>query len=47
VLRLLRSPGRQGPAPLTRLLALVVVVAMIALAAPLLVGAVGWVLSLL
>lgn len=47
VLRLLQEPRGGRPAPLTRLIALLVVVAMVSLAAPAVIPVVGWVLSLL
>ena len=45
MLRLLRAPGTRGPAPLTRLLAVVVLIAMVGVSAPILLRAAGWVLE--
>ena len=45
MLRLLRAPGTRGAAPLTRLLAVVVLIAMVGVAAPILLSAAGWLLE--
>jgi hypothetical protein len=47
VLRMLREAGTGRPGPLARLLAVLVLVGMVALAAPVLIPVVGWVISLL
>jgi len=45
MLRLLRAPGTRGPAPLTKLLAVLVLLALLGAAAPVLLRAAGWVLG--
>lgn len=46
-LRMLREPGTGRPAPLARLLALLVVLGMLAIGAPALLTALGWLFALL
>lgn len=47
LLRMLREPRTGRPAPLARLLALIVVVGLVAITAPVLLPLVGWVVGLL
>ena len=47
LLRMLREPRTGRPAPLARLLALLVVVGLVAITAPVLLPLVGWVVGLL
>lgn len=47
VLRMLREPGTGKPGPLARLVAVLILVALVAISAPVLVLVVGWVVRLL
>jgi hypothetical protein len=47
LLRMLREPGTGRPAPLARLLALLLVLGMIGISVPVLLPLVGWLLALL
>ena len=47
LLRMLREPGTGRPGPLARLLAVLLVIGLVALSAPVLVPVVRWVVSLL
>jgi hypothetical protein len=47
LLRLMRDPANRGPAPLARLVALVLLVGLVAMSAPVLIPVVRWVVNLL
>ena len=47
LLRMMRDPGTGRPAPLARLLAILLVVGLVALSAPVLIPVVRWVVDLL
>lgn len=47
LLRMLRETGTGRPAPLARLLALLVVIGMLGITAPVLLPLIGWLLGLL
>lgn len=47
MLRMMRDPETGGPGPLARLLALMVLVAMVAISAPVVILALRWVVRLL
>jgi hypothetical protein len=47
LLRMLREPHSGRPAPLARLLAVVLVIGLVGITAPVLLPAVGWLLGLL
>ena len=47
MLRMLREPGTGKPGPLARLMAVLLVIGLVGLSAPVLIPVVRWVLSLL
>jgi hypothetical protein len=47
ILRMMRDPANRGPAPLARLVALLLVVGLVALSAPVLIPVVRWIVDLL
>jgi hypothetical protein len=47
ILRMMRDPASRGPAPLARLVALLLVIGLVGLSAPVLIPVVRWIVDLL